>query len=305
MEIQSLAGKKCSAFFDSRSLSRACAAPQLPLSLLTAWPQEEPAGICDFLFQLSSSSNSGEGLGCLLPPQGVGRDRAAGGMSGLAAGRGDDVPACREGWCTSHFMENSHPKACPPTTPLKKVKLRVESSLAHHPWLLHLSLHAVAPEAGSSRELWFHLSARSKIVISSLRPVPGGSFEGRSSSSIPKTLQPMSTGPVPGAGRRCACVAGAALLPLPALPSPACPCLAGSLLPGRSLPRSQHHRHSRVDGDGCVSCRDSPSSSPFSFHSNSWRKKQPNHQSLKNPSLPLLLSPNIAAWCRSSTTRTG
>lgn len=94
------------------------------------------------------------------------------------------------------------------------------------------------------------------------------------------------------------------LSPCPS-PAPACPCLAGSLLPWRSPPRSRHHRHSRVDGDGCVSCRDSPSSSPFSFHSNSWRKKQPNHQSLKNPSLPLLSSPNIAAWCRSSTTRTG
>lgn len=35
LKIQSLAGKKSSAFFDSLSLSCACAAPQLPLSLLT------------------------------------------------------------------------------------------------------------------------------------------------------------------------------------------------------------------------------------------------------------------------------
>lgn len=122
LEIQSQAGKKSSAFFASRSLSCACAAPQLPrtaaLPLLAGWPQEEPGGICDFLFQLNSSSNLQEGLGCLLLPHSVGRVGGAGGMSGLPADHGD-IPKCRGGWCTSHLIKNSHPKACPLTTPLK------------------------------------------------------------------------------------------------------------------------------------------------------------------------------------------
>lgn len=122
LEIQSQAGKKSSAFFASRSLSRACAAPQLPrtaaLPLLAGWPQEEPGGICDFLFQLNSSSNLQEGLGCLLLPHSVGRVGGAGGMSGLPADHGD-IPECRGGWCMSHLIKNSHPKACPLTTPLK------------------------------------------------------------------------------------------------------------------------------------------------------------------------------------------
>lgn len=153
LEIWSLSGKKSSAFFDSLSLCCACAAPQLPcsaaLSLLAGWPQEEPAGICDFLFQLSSSSNLEPGLGCLLPAHSAGREGAqvewqvwllTSGYSGA------------QGWLVQESF-NGEPSSQGMCSNPSKVKLRVESSLAHPHWLFHLSLHAAAaPEAGSSRE---------------------------------------------------------------------------------------------------------------------------------------------------------
>lgn len=183
-----------------------------------------------------------------------------------------------------HFIVNSHPGVSAPTTALQD-----EAEGGEQPRCspLHRS---------SCREPGWSFASRvsSKITISSLEPSPGGLFKAGPHPPSLKSTNPSARGRVPGAGRCCACRAGV----VRQLCSLSHPFAAGAFC--------HDTVESRVDGDGCDSRCDSPSSSsPFSFHSNSWRKKQPNHQSLKNPSHRLLSSPNIAAWCRSSTTRTG
>lgn len=66
-------------------------------------------------------------------------------MSGLAADHGD-IPERRAGWCRSHWMENRHPKACPPTTPLQG-----EAEGGEQPCSSPLALPPLPARSSSSR----------------------------------------------------------------------------------------------------------------------------------------------------------